>query len=130
MLPVRRSDPATSWEAARRLPIRVRQAEVLLALREMGVSACAAQIKGWLLAKGLLRERNEVASRLSELHRAGLVRKDSVKKGARGRPVQTWTLTHEGRVMAHQAEESGNRVQSHDEAAAARMTEAKEVDHG
>ncbi len=104
-LPVRASDPETSKRAARDLPLRPRQHEVVIALRHMVVSADAAAIRGWLLAElGLHRERNEVASRLAELERMDppLVRKGGCKEGPRGRPVALWSLTHEGREAARE----------------------------
>lgn len=98
----RKSDPVTSVIAGKMLPVRERQGEVLIALRHMGISADAAEVKGWLAAEfGLDRERNEVASRLAELERMEppLVRKCGVKQGRRGRPVAMWALTHDGREV-------------------------------
>lgn len=99
-LPVRSSDPATSRRAARDLPIRERQREVLVALRWLAVASDAADIRDCLEAAGMRRERGEVASRLSELRRMGLVREVGVKQGPRGRAVTTWALTDDGRRSA------------------------------
>lgn len=91
-LPVRSSDPATSRAAARELPLRARQQEVVDALRLLCTSATADEVKHALAGYGMARERNEVASRLSELERLGRVRKIGVKKNHRGKNVATWRL--------------------------------------
>lgn len=101
-LPVRSSDPATSRRAARDLPIRERQREVLVALRWLAVASDPAQIRDRLVASGMVRERNEVASRLSELERLGLVRRVGVRQGPRGRAVGTWSLTDAGLRVARE----------------------------
>lgn len=91
-LPVRSTDPATSRAAARDLPLRARQSEVVEALRWLGVSATADEVRQVLREHGFDRERNECASRLSELERLGRVRKIGVKKNHRGKNVATWRL--------------------------------------
>lgn len=104
-LPVRASDPETAKRSARDLPLRARQHEVVVALRHMVVASDAAAIKAWLLAElGLDRERNEVASRLSELSQMEppLVKKGGCKTGPRGRPVALFSLTREGREAARE----------------------------
>lgn len=88
----RRTDPATSKAAARDLPLRARQAEVVEALRWLGVTATADDVRGVLCGYGLARERNEVASRLSELERLGVCRKVGVRRNAKNKSVATWAL--------------------------------------
>lgn len=90
--PSRRSDPATSRVAGKELPLRPRQAEVIEALRHIAVSATADDVKKCLSEHGLIRERNECASRLSELERLGRVRKVGVKRNHRNKSVATWRL--------------------------------------
>lgn len=91
-LPVRSTDPATSRVAARELPLRPRQQECVEALRWIGVSATADDVKRCLSEHGLQRERNECASRLSELERLGVVCKVGVRKNERNKSVATWRL--------------------------------------
>jgi hypothetical protein len=104
-LPARRDQP-TSRAAARALPIRARQQECLSALRWIGVSATADDVRKCLLEHNLDRARNEVASRLSELADPArwpdgpLVRRVGVKANARGRGVATFVLTEAGRALA------------------------------
>ena len=86
-LPARRSDPATSKAAARALPLRARQAEVV-----------EDEIRGVLRERGFDRERGEVASRLSELEHRGFVRKVGVRKNHKNKSVATWVLTEAGRT--------------------------------
>ena len=92
-LPARSSDPETSRAAARELPLRARQQECIDALRWLGVSATADDVKRCLAEHGFQRERNECSSRLSELERLGRVRKIGVRKNHRGKSVATWGLT-------------------------------------
>lgn len=105
-LPVRSTDPATSRAAARALPIRARQAECIEALRWLGVSSTADDVRQVLVSRGLDRARNEVASRLSELADperwpdGALVRRVGVRANARGRGVATFVLTSAGREAA------------------------------
>jgi hypothetical protein len=99
-LPVRSTDPETSRAAAQALPLSNRRAEVLIALRHMIVSASACDIAAFLVAEGFDRQANEVASRLNELHKAGLVQRVGVKDGRRGKRVGTWVLTAAGRKAA------------------------------
>jgi hypothetical protein len=91
-LPARTSDPETSRAAARELPLRARQQECVDALRWLCVSATADDVKRCLAEHGMVRERNECASRLSELERLGRVRKVGVRKNHRGKNVATWRL--------------------------------------
>lgn len=98
----RRTDPVTSKRAARQLPVRERQAEVLAALRWLAVASDPAAIRDRLAQSGMHRERGEVASRLAELLELGLVRKVGVKQGPRGRAVTTWALTAEGDRIARE----------------------------
>ena len=88
----RRTDPQTSVVAAKELPLRARQQEVVEALRWIGVSATADDVKRCLREHGMDRERNECASRLSELERLGVARKIGVRKNAKGKNVATWGL--------------------------------------
>lgn len=88
----RRSDPATSRAAARDLPLRARQQEVVDALRLLSRSATADEVRLCLRDYGFDRERNEVASRLSELERLGVARKVGVRKNHRNKSVATWRL--------------------------------------
>lgn len=97
-LPVRASDPATSRVAARALKVRVRQRECLEALRWIGVSATADEVKRCLAEHTMERERGECASRLKELLDLGLVVRVGVKPNAKNRPVGTWTLSEAGRA--------------------------------
>ena len=97
-LPARRSDPATSKAAARELPLRARQAEVVEALRWLAVSSTADEIRGVLRERGFDRDRGEVASRLSELEHRGFVRKVGVRKNHKNKSVATWVLTEAGRT--------------------------------
>ena len=101
-LPVRSSDPATSRRAARDLKLRQRQLECLTALRVLIVSSTADDIAAVLATANseTAQTRSEVASRLPELERAGMVRRIGVKQGRRGRAVQTWVLTADGRKAA------------------------------
>lgn len=92
-LPVRSSDPETSRAAARELPLRARQQECVDALRWIGVSATADDVKRCLAEHGMDRERNECASRLSELEQLGRVRKVGVRKNHKNKSVATWVLT-------------------------------------
>ncbi len=91
---VRRTDPPTSAKALRELPLRPRQQEVVDALRHLVVTSTADDVKRVLAERGLHRERNEVASRLSEL--AGMipqrVRKVGVRRNHRNKSVATWRL--------------------------------------
>lgn len=104
--PSRRSDPVTSKMAGKALPLRVRQQEVVHALRWIGVSATADDVKQCLAEHGLQRERNEVASRLSELAdperwpQGPLVRRVGVRPNQKGRNVATFALTEQGRAAA------------------------------
>lgn len=88
----RRSDPRTSVVAGRELPLRARQQEVVDALRLLSRSATADEVRQTLRDYGFERERNEVASRLSELERRGLARKVGVRPNHKGRNVATWRL--------------------------------------
>ncbi len=102
-LPVRSTDPETSQRAARDLPIRARQREVLLAMRHMIVSRSAADIAAMLVSEGFSQQYpNEVSSRLNELRKMDppLVEKVGVKMGGRKAQVQTWALTADGRRAA------------------------------
>jgi hypothetical protein len=72
--------------------LRPRQSEVVEALRFLVAAATADDVKVCLGRRGMTRERNEVASRLSELEHLGIVRRVSVKRNHRGRTVHTWAL--------------------------------------
>lgn len=91
--PSRASDPVTSRIAGRELPLRARQSEVVEALRWLGVSATADEVRTVLREHGFDRERGEVASRLSELERLEVVRKVGVRKNHKNRSVATWVLS-------------------------------------
>lgn len=108
-LPVRSSDPETSRVAARQLDATARQNEVLLAMRLLVTSCMPSEIKRVLGDRGMDRERNEIASRLSELSDPERwadgqprVRKVGAKTGPRGRPVATWVLTAAGERQARE----------------------------
>ncbi len=89
---VRATDPETSRKALRELPLAPRQDEVIQALRGLVVTSTADDVKRYLAERGLLRERNEVSSRLNELAKLGRVRKVGVRRNHRGRTVSTWKL--------------------------------------
>lgn len=109
-LPVRSSDPETSRAAVLQLNVRERQAEVLRAMRHRIVSSTPEEIRSTLSAWGFRQERNEVASRLSEMASTKhfdppLVRKVGVKRNHRNRPVGTWILTAAGKARARELDE-------------------------
>lgn len=88
----RHNDPATSRAAARELPLRARQQEVVDALRFLVGSATADEVRTVLREYGFDRERNEVSSRLSELERLGITRKVGVRRNHKNKSVATWRL--------------------------------------
>lgn len=95
-LPVRSTDPATSRVAARSVDMGARKAEVLNAMRLIGVSCTASQITEVLREYGSLMDIGSVRSRLNQLRGDGLVAPVGVRQVPRpvgtGRPEQTWRL--------------------------------------
>jgi hypothetical protein len=97
-LPVRSTDVATARVAAKSVDVAARKAEVLDAMRLIGVSCTASEILGVLRQYGSRMDIGSVRSRLNQLRRDdGLVRPQGVKTVPKpqgsGRPEQTWVLT-------------------------------------
>lgn len=95
-LPVRSADPATSRVAAKSVDMGARKAEVLNAMRLIGVSCTASQITEVLREYGSRMDIGSVRSRLNQLKDDGRVEKVGVrvvqKPVGSGRPEQTWRL--------------------------------------
>jgi hypothetical protein len=100
----RSTDPETTKVAGMRKDPAPDQADVLRVLRLAGVAITCEQVRSMLVEHlNKRRDRNEVASRLSELadvkrwpEQAPLARKVGTRKNHRGRDVATWALTVAG----------------------------------
>jgi Golgi nucleoside diphosphatase len=97
-LPVRRTDPATSLVAAKSVDLAHRKAEVIDAMRLIGVACTADEITAKLAEYGIRMDAGSVRSRLNQLRvDDGKVRKVGVKTVPKpvgtGRPSTTWGLT-------------------------------------
>jgi predicted ArsR family transcriptional regulator len=93
----RGDDPATSRAAARSVDLAARKAEVLAAMRYIGVSCTADEITDHLRRMGVRMDAGAVRSRLNQLRKDdGAVRKVGVrvvpKPVGTGRPSTTWVL--------------------------------------
>lgn len=100
-LPVRRTDPATSRAAARRLPLRKRKRQVMEAISFLVYGApgsfTADEVLDLVRIQEPRWERGWVASRLSQLAEDGLVERCGVAEGRMGADVSTFLLTDAGR---------------------------------
>lgn len=94
----RRSDPATSREAARSVSGEVLRDQQALVLGCIRGDATAWEITTVLLHRGHGVQQNVVAKRLTELRELGMVRlTGETRPGVSHRRQQVWTVTDKGR---------------------------------
>lgn len=89
----RATDPATSHQAAATVDLPARELEVVDALRWLVCASDTADIQRVLLAHDLIRDRNNIARRLTTLTRKGVVRAVGTKVGPHGRATTLYMLT-------------------------------------
>ena len=86
-------DPQTSRDAAESVDTAGREQEVRDALRWLVCGSDTHDIQQVLAARGMVRDRNNIARRLTSLERKGVVRRVGVKVGPHGRALTMWALT-------------------------------------
>jgi hypothetical protein len=92
----RKSDPATSRDAAKTVRLKDRKREVIESMTRLGGTVTASQIQHDLAAHGLIRESGSIRSRLSQLRENGLVQPVGVRRVPKplgtGCDETTWRL--------------------------------------
>jgi hypothetical protein len=89
----RAADPATSHLAAASVDLPAREQEVTLALKWLVCASDTHDIQRVLAEHSMLRDRNNIARRLTTLDRKGIVRAVGTKVGPHGRQTTLWMLT-------------------------------------